>query len=193
VNTPLYMVFDCESVGLHGETFAVGWVVVDGGGHEQASGWYSCPPDAAAGSAGGRAWVAANVPDLGATHASPREVRHEFWGLWRQWAGRGAVLAADVPWPVEARFLAACVDDLRGPARAFAGRAADVPPGPREWEGPYPLIDVASVRLAAGLDPLAEVDRRPDELPAHDPLCDARQSARLLVEALAVLRRGPPP
>jgi hypothetical protein len=83
------------------------------------------------------------------------------------------MLAADCAWPVEARFLAACVDDQ---------------PEQRAWEGPYPLIDIASVRLAAGLDPLATVERLPSEMPAHDPLADARQSARLLIEALKVTR-----
>jgi hypothetical protein len=38
--------------------------------------------------------------------------------------------------------------------------------------------------LALGRDPLATNERLPDELPAHNPLCDARQSARLLIEAL---------
>jgi hypothetical protein len=30
----LWMVFDCESIGLHGETFAVGYVVIDSSGKE---------------------------------------------------------------------------------------------------------------------------------------------------------------
>jgi hypothetical protein len=165
----LYLVVDVESIGLHGEGYAAGWVVVDGHGVEQASGRWACPPEAALGNEAARVWVAANVPDLPATHATPREVRDGFWRLWLSWKDRGAVLAADCPWPVEARFLAGCVDD--DPTR-------------REWEGPYPLIDVASVRLAAGFDPLGTTERRPGELPEHDPLADARQSARLLVEAL---------
>lgn len=48
----------------------------------------------------------------------------------------------------------------------------------------FMVFDVASVRLAAGLDPLASAPRLDGELPAHDPLRDARQSARLLIEAL---------
>jgi hypothetical protein len=73
-------------------------------------------------------------------------------------------------WPVEARFLAACVDDN---------------PMTHEWSGPYPLHDLASVLMAAGRDPLAKNERLPGELPEHDPLADARQSARLLLAALA--------
>jgi hypothetical protein len=167
----LFLVFDVESVGLHGEGFAWGGVVVDrrGKSFDYNRAW--CPPDVATGTDAGRAWVTENwhPPDFPPLD-SPAQVRAIFWDWWQFWKSKGATLAADCAWPVEARFLAACVDD---------------DPAAREWQGPYPLVDVSSVRMAAGLDPLGTVERMPDELPTHDPLCDARQSARLLVEALA--------
>jgi hypothetical protein len=168
--TKLYMVFDVESVGLHGEGFSYGFVVVTDGGEEIAHGGGGCHPDHADGPADGRQWVADNVPAprWGYGLPRPRKVRDQFWSSWTHWKGEGAVLAADCPWPVEARFLIACVADEPG----------------RTWEGPYPLIDVASVRLAAGPGPLGTGERLAAELPAHDPLADARQSARLLLEAL---------
>jgi hypothetical protein len=174
-----WMVFDVESGGLHGPVFAAGYVVLGADGREVAAGLRHCPLSDRGVSAESLAWLARNVPDLGAGALlpGPRELRDWFWGEWLREKAQGAVLAADVPWPVEARFLAACVDD---------------DPGGREWEGPYPLVDVASVRLAAGLDPLGVADRRAGEVPAHNPLCDARQSARLLREALAVLREDAP-
>jgi hypothetical protein len=187
---PLFMVFDVESIGLHGEGFAVGYVIVDSEtGREEDAGLFHCSPDRADGRPAGRDWIEANVPDLadccpGNPHhnlpdprTAPRHVRDLFWWAWERWKANGAILAADCPWPVEARFLLACVAD---------------DPIAREWQGPYPLIDVASVRLAAGFDPLATVDRLPDELPAHNPLADARQSARLLIEALSLLARPGP-
>lgn len=164
----LWLVFDVESVGLHGEGFAVGWVVWDQKRGYVADGYVACDPDAANGTEEAREWVRANVkvkPD----RADPRGVRDFFWTVWRDWAAEGAVLAADVAWPVEARFLADCISDV---------------PTEREWLGPYPLIDIASVRLAAGFDPLGTYDRLPNELPEHNPLNDARQSMRLLLEAL---------
>jgi hypothetical protein len=172
----LFMVFDCESIGLHGETFAVGWVLVDRAGRERESGSMACDPRQARGNADGRAWVQEHCPPPpdGYNCDSPRRVRNAFWHAWQFARAQGAVMVADCCWPVEARFLAACVDDA---------------PGEREWGGPYPLHDVASVRLAAGLDPLATVERLPGELPIHDPLADARQSARLLIEALTSLER----
>lgn len=170
----LYLVFDVESCGLHGRGmrsgggFAVGWVVVkrglrrtlaEGIAVADTTGWSL--PD----------WVRVNVmPALPKpTHENADDVRSRFWQVWMDWKQQGALLAADVAWPVEARFLAACVDDCRAE---------------REWDGPYPLLDIASMRLAHGMDPLADVERRANELPAHNPLNDARQSARLLLEVL---------
>lgn len=174
-----FMVFDVESLGLHGPAFAVGFVVVDANGAEVASGKWKYNPDKIAATVESRQWVADNCPwafdgsDGGVDSA--KGLRDGFWNYWSYWKSAGAVLAADVPWPVEANFLSACIADA---------------PEVRAWQGPYPLIDVASVRLAAGLDPLGTEERRVGELPAHDPLADARQSARLLIEALAVMGSG---
>jgi hypothetical protein len=176
-----FLVFDVESVGLHGEGFAVGAVEIDEGGGVVAEHRFSCPATRALTGYPSEdkrhlAWIREHVPGERAGDASNYhncrsscEVRDRFWAVWQEFcATGGGYLAADVPWPVEARFLSECVDDdlVR-----------------RNWKGPYPLIDIASVRLAAGLDPLGTCERLPDEQPEHDPLCDARQSARLLLEA----------
>jgi hypothetical protein len=171
----LWMVFDCESIGLHGETFAVGYVVINCEGKEMGRACWACYPDEAKGSDEGRRWVKENVPSLVRTHTGPKYIRGAFWEAWLWWKDKGTVLCADCAWPVETRFLAACVDDN---------------PSTRTWEGPYPLYDLASLRLAAGFNPLAVEERLPHELPVHNPLADALQSARLLVETLGILRKG---
>lgn len=164
----LYMVFDVESIGLHGEGFAVGYVVVDSTGTFHGGGKYVCPQSEATGTEEGRRWVRENVPPDRVSASNPREVRDLFWRDWTAWKERGALLVADCAWPVEARFLAACVDDE---------------PDERQWRGPYPLHELASFMVAAGMDPMETYNRLPDE-PPHDPLGDARQSARLLMAAL---------
>ena len=166
---PKFFVFDVESIGLHGEAFAVAWVVVDRDGTTLEEGCYSCPPEYARGLSANRKWVADNVPPLQKTHEDPRELRQAFWEKWTEWSGLGTQAVADCPWPVEAKFLSACVDD-------------DLKK--REWRGPYPLLDLGSIMLSIGLDPLESHDRLPNEIPAHHPLCDARQSARLLIDSL---------
>ena len=164
-----FMVFDVESIGLHGEGFAVAWVVVNRDGDRLGEGCMACDPGQCAGTDEGRQWVAANVPSLEVTSPTPQHLRNTFWHEWRHWADQGAVLVADCAWPVEANFLSACVK---------------LNHAEREWQGPYPLHDLASVLLANGADALAVTDRLPDELPAHHPLMDARQSSRQLLAAL---------
>ncbi len=44
------------------------------------------------------------------------------------------------------------------------------------------VIDLASLLFAGGRNPTATLDRRETELPVHDPLADAKQSARILTE-----------
>jgi hypothetical protein len=168
-----YLVFDVESVGLHGDAFAFGLVVIDAvDGREVDSRLVWCDPsNVAQGAPSDRDWVANHIPPFSDDDrvCGARDLRESFWAIWNHWASDAAWMVADCPWPVEARFLLACVADE---------------PIERMWQGPYPLIDVASVRLAAGLDPLGTDDRHADELPMHNPLADARQSARLLREAL---------
>lgn len=165
----IFMVFDVESIGLHGDGFAVAWVVVNRSGQRLGEGCMACPRDLCAGTDESRLWVNENVPPLEVTSPTPQHLRNAFWHQWRYWADQGAVLVADCAWPVEANFLSACVR---------------LNHAEREWQGPYPLHDLASVLLALGADALAVTERLPDEVPAHHPLMDARQSARQLVEAL---------
>lgn len=177
-----YLVFDVESVGLHGGAFAYGYVVLDAkDGREVACGLSWCDPNGVAhGGADDREWVKNHIPPLDedARLGAAWELRDRFWEVWQVWAAKGAWIVADCPWPVEARFLLSCVAD---------------DPTARAWQGPYPLIDVASVRLANGLDPLGTDERFPDELPMHNPLADARQSARLLRQSLSVAAALPAP
>ena len=171
----MFMVFDVEAVGLHGEGFAVAWVVVNSDGEQLDEGLLGCDPALCAGTDENRLWVRENVPQL--PHSSPttQHLRNTFWRAWRHWADKGAVLVADCAWPVEANFLSECV--------RLNHRE-------REWQGPYPLHDLASVMLALGADALAVTERLPDELPAHHPLMDARQSARQLVACLKAHNAG---
>lgn len=166
-----FMVFDVESVGLFGEGFAVGWVVVDDDmpGRTFGEAIYSCPCSAV--TVDGLSnddttwkWLTENIPDLPVTHSMPTEIRSAFWN---DWAKRRAdtVLVADCGWPVEARFLMDCVRDV--PIRRM--------------QSPYPFIDLNGVLLARGVDPVRIFDRLPNELPAHNPLNDARQTARILL------------
>lgn len=157
VKRPPLLIFDVESVGLHGEGFAWGAVLIQNG---DATGeqlcW--CPPEKARGAdqLNDLAWahqnVMAHITGRGVALRNPQEVRREFWVLWRWAADLGAQLMADVCWPVEANFLSSCIRD-------------DWPA--REWLGPYPLLDAGTLTVA-GLT----TEYAPTE--PHNPLEDAR-------------------
>ena len=168
-----FFVFDVESIGLHGQAFAVaGGVYIDGAA--QSEFFCSCPQEEAQGTAQDRAWVKANVPVLEITTRLPIGIRDAFWHEWEKAKKRypGITMVAECLWPVEARFVASCVDDNI----EYLG-----------FNGPYPFHEIASIMFAAGMDPMATYEREPSEMPKHNPLADARQSARLLAMALRIL------
>jgi hypothetical protein len=167
------MVFDVESIGLYGEAFAVGWVVVNEAGTELGEGLLCCNPSECEGTDANRAWVQNNVPEMPINCNSREQLINYFWDAWTTWAKLGAVLVADCGYPVETGFLKECV---------MANH--DV----REFTGPYPLHDLASILLACGRNPLTTNPRLPNELPHHNPLCDARQSKRLLMECWSEIK-----
>lgn len=172
---PSFFVFDVESVGLHGEGFAVaGGVYLMG-----AAQWefcYSCPQEECEGSDDDRQWIKENVPVLEVTHRTPKAMRDAFWEMWLKAKGQGAVMAAECAWPVEAGFLSRAVSQTN-------------PATSRKFDGPYPLHEIASFMRAAGMDPMVSYPRLESETPRHNPLADARQSARLLAQAIAILEK----
>ncbi|MCC6880918.1 MAG: hypothetical protein IT576_02095 [Verrucomicrobiales bacterium] len=171
-----FFVFDVESIGLHGQAFAVAGGIYTRDGSTLREFAFHCHESRADGEMSDRVWVNENVTvsSLSAIVECPRDVRSMFWRVWADAKETypGITMAVECGWPVEARFLNACIDDDRGE---------------RNWSGPYPMHEIASIMLAAGMDPMATYERLPKELPAHEPLADARQSARLLATALKSL------
>lgn len=169
-----FFIFDVESIGLHGEGFAVAGGVYSSTGEMKAEFSMSCPRAEAMGPNDDRDWIDANVPALEITHADPKALRKAFWSLWLKYKAQydDLVMAAECQWPVEARFIQSCIEDDFDQLK---------------WAGPYPFHDIASIMAAAGMDPMVTRDREPSEMPAHNPLGDARQSARLLAKAIAQL------
>lgn len=172
-----FFVFDVESVGLHGEGFAVAGGVYLANGSTQWEFSYSCPIDEAKGDDDDRKWVKEHVPILDLTHRNPIEIRDAFWSDWLKAKAQHPqiVMAVECGWPVEARFLCSTINDDK------AGR---------NWKGPYPLHEIATYMSAAGMNPMGIYHRTSSEVPQHNPLADARLSARLLAEAIIRLRRG---
>jgi hypothetical protein len=179
---PHWFIIDVESVGLHGEAFAVAWQVFDTNADPlpfRNGAWASFDPNYAKGTDPDRKWVEKNVPDLKPYEGSMRGIRERFWLEWEDVKKEfpGIVMAAECAWPVEANFLNQCIAD---------------DPIKRCWTGPYPLHDIASIMLAAGMDPMATYSREHEDLslyPPHHPLGDVKHSAWCLRAALGKLNR----
>lgn len=167
-----FISIDAESNGLGGRAFAVALTLNDGD-TEVDSAVFRCPIREDVDE-----WVADNVlpalTDLPEDLRGYSELLGEAYLTIKTWGGKATPLIAHVAWPVEARLLLDVYDD-----------------GDHIWEGPYPLIDVASVLLARGYDPLT-VDAyladhgiaAPDGSP-HHPLYDARAAARCYAHLMA--------
>lgn len=180
--------FDVESLGLHGSAFSVGAVVVDEStGEEMGSVFFTCDhtklPDYPTTSERDLKWLQENVfPHLPKEPNcdDAREMRDRFWAFYRIWQARtNNKLTVMAEWgvPVEANFLHACImDNIKE----------------RHWEGPSPLDELATLMNVLGMDRNATYERRPDEMPAHVAVTDARQSARLWVQCKSILNRQLP-
>lgn len=180
----LLFVLDVESVGLYGEGFAVGWVVIDMNGKEHESGlfvsdWQDCDSDI---NASTNHWLKKNLPPMAITHRFKADLRMDFFNVLQRWLPNGdnkshskvSSAWADWGYPVEAQFLIQCRNT------AHCERMGEVDPS---WLMPGPLHEIATICLAAGVESEA-YPRLASELPEHNPLNDARHSARLLIAAM---------
>lgn len=178
-----FFVVDCESVGLYGQSFLVAYVWVNRNGEKIKEGIIGASSHEAIGTQEGHQWVKDNICiDWGEMRdekietfggASLRELRAIFWEVWLKARKTGAYMAADCCFPVETTFISEAVKDdiLRN-----------------QWLAPYPFLDIGTLLLACGKNPTEKFPRMSDELPEHNPLMDARQSARILIECLNTLR-----
>ena len=120
---------------------------------------------------------------------SLKELRSKFWTWYRACVNDctekklSLIVVADWGAPIEAALFRACINDFEGDDFEKA-----------QWQGPTPLHEVSSMYktlefqygkalVASKIDPS---HRLPDtEMPAHHPLADARQTARLAYECLS--------
>lgn len=149
---------DAETNGLYGDVWAIGAVVADDAGKIVAT---------FAGQieyTGQNEWVRENVAPFVSLprYESARALRDAFWAFWLAHR-EGAVCIADFGSPVESGLFRACVQD---------------DPDARQWLGPYPLHEVGTALLCAGIDP--DIDRVElsglTGLVKHNPVDDARAS-----------------
>lgn len=170
-----FLSLDAESNGLHGPAFAVGAVLVraDGIVLDEFNGRATIrgPVDE---------WVEKNV--LGSIrdweadkYPGYKALRTAFWQWFSKNRARTDWFLTDNGYPVEHRFLIQCQeDDLKA----------------RYWQHPYPVIDVATLLLQAGVKPLTgkaqfvAKDMKGVAVKRHNPRSDAYVSALAAIRAL---------
>lgn len=178
----MYLTFDVETRGLYGEAFAVGYVLTTDTGEVVLEGQHACQFLKAAEDLldttplATREFLESCVLPVAPSVdcESPHEVRMKFQQVWKR-ADREAnlgkedlYLVVDCPFPCEVGFLQQIRKEV----------------GHGSFVGAYPLIDVASMVLKDGGNPIGTFHRTDDEKPAHNPLNDARQSSRILHQLL---------
>ncbi len=154
--------FDVESNGLHGRGFAIGAIVTDDNGL-MAEFAVRCPIEGEV-----NPWVAEHVlpaiTDIPVTHASYGEMLEAFYEFLKHHRAEGDVkILTFIPWPVESNILS---DIYRRPGR--------------EFEGPFPLIDLATALDTLGYNPTSDeayLNSHGLSVPfdgvGHNPLYDA--------------------
>jgi hypothetical protein len=168
-----YFILDVESIGLHGEGYAAAYAVFDLQGRELEANTFACDPTNAVGDASDRAWVAKNVPPISVNCRNPHDIQRNILQAWVVWQLKGAALCADCTWPVESNFLSA----------AIAGRI-ESDGEPAKWLGPYPVIDISTLRMVTMQSKRSLPERDLALHPEHHPMADVRYSAKVLFNAL---------
>jgi hypothetical protein len=175
------LIIDVESMGLHGDAFAVAGELYSEDGNDVLDSFIYYTPRIIAnpGTDSDKKWVEENVPklekmtlDVKAIKLSSKiELCTKFMTKWVYYCNKynNIKMYAECGWPVESRFLNDCID---------------LSVEKYNWKGPYPLHEIASILACANMDPMKNYKRNENELPEHHPLTDVRLSARLLFTAL---------
>lgn len=135
-----YVFLDVETDGLYGSFLTAALIAVDEEGNELSRAYYGIKREHMNVK---EAWVIENVlPVLGDYEEceDEKQLLQKAWDFWMQYQ-EDAYMVCDVAYPVETRFLKACVEMNQAEYM---------------WKAPFPLIDLSSLLMAKGYDPLCE-------------------------------------
>lgn len=157
---------DAETDGLYGSFLTVAIIVINKAGEEIDRAYYGIKKEAMVIQ---NSWVRENVlPVLGDYKVceDETELLEKVWVYWRKYKDNSYAIA-DVAYPVEYRLFEKCVKE-------------NLPK--KQWEAPYPLLDLSSMLYAKGIDPLENraklVDLESDNK-QHNALLDVEISIAL--------------
>ena len=165
-----FLFIDAETDGLYGSFLTVGLVVTDDAGNMIEKAYYGIKKENMMIS---DVWTRENVfPVLGDYEAceDEAELLEKVWAFWMKYREE-AYAAADVMYPVESRLFMKCVMNNESE---------------RKYLGPFPMLDLSSLLMAAGYDPLIdraelldEDEKQMMENKTHNALNDAEMTAAI--------------
>lgn len=154
---------DVETDGLYGAFLSAALIATDMQGNEIERAYYGIEKSKLKIT---EPWVIENVlPRMGDYEPceNEEELLRKAWGFWIRYQ-ESAYAAAYVGYPVESRFLEACVR-MNLPENTF--------------KAPFPLLDLSSILLAKGYDPLLDLEELVTEdiaMNKHNPLYDVEMT-----------------
>jgi hypothetical protein len=131
---------DAETDGLYGTFLSIAVIVTDYEGNELERHYWGMNLENIEVQSG---WTRQNVIPIMGTYEvcqDEDELLDKFWHVWKNHQEE-AYAIADVCYPVESTLFQKCV--LKDKEK-------------RAMEGPFPLLDLSSILLAKGMDPLIE-------------------------------------
>ncbi|HFI0468329.1 TPA: hypothetical protein ACGOYW_001750 [Streptococcus suis] len=159
-------IIDAETDGLYGPLLTIAVLVTNSKGEVLESFYGGLPAHIAVAS---DPWVVDNVlPFISEYQAfdSEEALLEKVWSLWSDHR-EDSLCFADVPHPIESRIFSKMVTDHQEE---------------RYYQGPFPLIDIASILLGKGYSPLVDRESlvRDFQGHRHNALDDVRLSNHLL-------------
>ena len=180
LNNTLILSLDVESMGLYGTPFSYGYVLanLDGKVLEERYVFSSKSLSDAielvsisdfTQEAKSYSWVFENVLMVANQPNSDDNIINcfveDYLTILDKYNNYSIYLLADHPYPVETNFLNSVLLNINSNVDIDIMKYS-----------PYPLLDLANLRMSRGLEP--EFERLDNELPKHHPLMDARQTLR---------------
>lgn len=156
----LYLFVDAETNGLYGTFLSVAMILTDSEGNKLESCYVGRkePEKLVTNS-----WVRENVlPYMGTYEEYDNEesLLERAWSFWKKHAENTYVIT-DIMHPIESRLFSLCV---------ISDKAS------REFQGPFPMLDLSSMLYAIGIDPLKareELAEPEEKGRIHNALYDA--------------------
>lgn len=176
--TQHFFIIQAQSMGLYGEIFAIGFIVINSDGEILKEGILKCPHQLAQGLDSDREWVNKHViaatEKITSNHISifntPKELYENIWEIWLEMKKQYEKLycASYIGYPIIMNLFYKCV--MKNVES-------------RQMLAPYPLLEIDTSFLMTNYEISPKnISRFDTEIP-YNPLCDAKYYGRLFILA----------